>query len=259
MFGSRPARRLTLRTFSWSAAPRSDAGRIRPDNEDASFASIDDGVFIVADGMGGRAAGEVASGIVCRVIGTAASEASGTIDGLRSTLNAAFHAAGEEIARQVAQDPSRAGMGTTCTVLLLNEGGDYLIGHIGDSRAYLMRGRTLVRVTRDHSWVQDQIDRGLIKPEEARGHPSSNLITRAIGVDALPTPDLYAGALQDDDLFLLASDGLTDMVSDQRIAELLASRKTPGDLAEGLVAEANEAGGSDNITVLVVRIRRLEP
>jgi protein phosphatase len=115
-----------------------------------------------------------------------------------------------------------------------------------------------VRITRDHSWVQDQIDRGLIRPEDARGHPSSNLITRAIGIDSEPAPDLYAGSIQDGDQFVLASDGLTDMISDQRIAEVLASEEDPDQVVERLIAEANEEGGSDNISVLLVSVRRLE-
>jgi protein phosphatase len=247
-----------LKTFAWSAATLSDTGRVRSGNEDSTYANLDSGVFVVADGMGGRAAGEIASGIASQCIGAAASEAAGSIDELRESLVAAFLAAGDEIARRASVDPVRSGMGTTCTALMLRDRGDYLVGHIGDSRAYLHRGGALRRVTRDHSWVQDQVDRGLIKPEEARGHPSSNLITRAIGIDPEPKPDIYTGSLQEGDVFLLTSDGLTDMVDERRIAELLASDEASEEVAERFISEANEAGGTDNITALLVRVRRLE-
>ena len=111
----------------------------------------------------------------------------------------------------------------------------------------------------ESAWVQDQVDRGLIKREEARGHPLSNLITRAIGVDATPSPNLYSGTLQDGDVFLLTSDGLTDLIDDQRIAELLSSDERLEEAAERLITEANEAGGLDNITAVIVRVKLLEP
>jgi len=243
-----------MSTFSWTSASLTDVGRIRAGNEDSMFTNLESGVFIVADGMGGHAAGEVASAIASETIGASACTACGSLEALGEQLVTAFLAAGEEISRQVEADPSRSGMGTTCTVLILQEDGNFLVGHIGDSRAYLLRNNVFRRVTRDHSWVQEQVDRGLIKPEQAMGHPHSNIITRALGTDPMPTPDLYSGPLQHGDEFLLASDGLTDMVSDPEVAELLTGAQTCEEAVEKLVAAANRAGGSDNITVLLVRI-----
>ena len=245
--------------FDWSASSLSDVGLVRSGNEDSTFINVDAGVFIVADGMGGRAAGEVASGIATHVIGGAASAAHGCTDDLRESLCASFLSAGEEVVFQAREDSTRSGMGTTCTVLMLRDCGEYLVGHIGDTRAYLLRDGVLTRVTKDHSWVQDQVDRGLIEPAEARGHPASNLITRAIGVDATPTPDLYSGDIRDGDVFLLASDGLTDMIDDQQISAMLTCGDSLDERAECLIREANDAGGFDNITVLLVEIRLLEP
>jgi PPM family protein phosphatase len=240
--------------FSWTCASLTDVGRVRTSNEDSVFTNIQSGVFVVADGMGGHAAGEVASAIASETIGASACTACGSLDALGDQLVAAFLAAGDEISRQVEADPSTSGMGTTCTVLVLQAEGNFLIGHIGDSRAYLLRNDVFRRVTRDHSWVQEQVDRGLIKPEQAMGHPHSNIITRALGTDPMPTPDLYSGPLQNGDAFLLASDGLTDMVDDQRIAEILTGSRTCQEATETLVAAANSSGGSDNITVLIVRV-----
>ncbi len=240
--------------FLWTCATLSDVGRVRPTNEDSLFTDAESGVFVVADGMGGHAAGEVASAVASKTIGAAAVAACGSLDALRDQLVAAFLAAGDEISHQVEEDPTRSGMGTTCTVLMLQAEGHFLIGHIGDSRAYLLRNDELRRVTRDHSWVQEQVDRGLIKPDEAMGHPQSNIITRALGTDPTPTPDLYSGTVQEGDSFLLASDGLTDLVDDGAIGRILANAGTSEEAAESLVDAANRGGGSDNITVLVVNV-----
>lgn len=230
------------------------------------FTSLRSGVFVVADGMGGHAAGEVASAIASRTIGDQARETCNTVEDQADRLVEAFREAGREISREVSEEPARAGMGTTATALRLRRDGSYVIAHIGDSRAYLARDGQLERVTRDHSWVQEQLERGLIAPEEARGHPQSNIITRALGTDPDPTPDLYPGELQPGDVFLLATDGLTDMVPEELIGELLEgsgpSRDGAGPdgdlplegLADALVDAANRAGGVDNITVLLVRV-----
>ena len=240
--------------FRWTSATRSDVGQVRADNEDSAYSNPESGVFVVADGMGGHAAGEVASAIASRTIGDSACRECGSLEALSDQLVEAFLAAGREIERQAEADPAQSGMGTTATVLRLRREGSFVIAHIGDSRAYRMRNGRLERVTRDHSWVQEQVDRGLISPEEAVGHPQSNIITRALGTDPSPTPDLYQGELRAGDLFLLATDGLTDMVSEERIAELLDSDEPLDARADDLVRAANQAGGVDNVTVLLVRI-----
>lgn len=242
--------------FRWDVATRSDVGRIRDRNEDSVFTNPESGVFVVADGMGGHAAGEVASAIASRTIGDSACRDCGSLEALSEQLVEAFFEAGREISRQVDQDPSQSGMGTTATVLRLRRDGSFVIAHIGDSRAYLKRDGRLERVTRDHSWVQEQVERGLITPDQARGHPQSNIITRALGTDPRPTPDLYPGRLQSGDVFLLATDGLTDMLHEDDIAALLEKGTSLDDTAAALVEAANDAGGVDNITVLLVRIER---
>jgi len=243
-----------MSSFSWICASLTDVGRVRTSNEDSVFANTESGVFIVADGMGGRAAGEVASAIAAQTIGTWEYTARGSLEALGDQLTAAFLSAGSEISRQVEADPTKSGMGTTCTVLILQEDGSLLVGHIGDSRAYLMRNDGFRQVTRDHSWVQEQVDRGLVKPEDAMHHPLSNLITRALGTDPTPTPDLYSGALQAGDMFLLASDGLTGMITDQQVLEILASTSKNREATKALVTAANSKGGKDNITVLLVKV-----
>ncbi len=240
--------------FGWTSATESDVGQVRAGNEDSVYSNPESGVFVVADGMGGHAAGEVASAIASRTIGDSACRECDSIEALSEQLVDAFLAAGREIERQADEDPAHSGMGTTATVLRLRREGSFVIAHIGDSRAYRMRDGRLERMTRDHSWVQEQVDRGLISPEQAVGHPQSNIITRALGTDPSPTPDLYRGELSVGDLFLLATDGLTDMVAEERIAELLATDEPLEARAEALVSAANEAGGIDNVTVLLVRV-----
>jgi protein phosphatase len=246
--------------FNWSSVTRSEVGRVRDSNEDSVFVNSPAGVFVVADGMGGHAAGEVASAIASRTIGDSACRACVDLEHQSEQLVEAFRAAGREISREVAEEPSRAGMGTTATALRLRRDGTYVVAHIGDSRAYLARDGRLERLTTDHSWVQEQLERGLIAPDEARGHPQSNIITRALGTDSDPKPDLYPGELLPGDVFLLATDGLTDMVAEEEIGGTLeaaaggGTRDALDTAADALVAAANRGGGVDNITVLLVRV-----
>jgi protein phosphatase len=245
-----------MANFFWSCAALSDVGRVRRENEDSVFSSADSGVFVVADGMGGHAAGEVASAIASEWISERLCRACVTMDlqEVEDRFRTAFVEAGREILRQASESTGRLGMGTTATVLLLKQDGLYVVGHIGDSRAYLQRDGAIRQITRDHSWVQEQVDRGMITPEQARNHPQSNIITRALGTEAYPTPDLYSGDLRDGDTFLLASDGLTDMLTDERLVVVLDEEPDPEKCVSRLVREANLAGGLDNITALVVRV-----
>jgi protein phosphatase len=242
--------------FWWNCAALSDVGRVRSSNEDSVYCSAESGVFVVADGMGGHAAGEVASAIASEWIAERLCGACVTmeLDQVEVRFRTAFVEAGREILRQAAENTARVGMGTTATVLLLREDGPYVIGHIGDSRAYLVRDGSISQVTRDHSWVQEQVDRGMITPEQAKNHPQSNIITRALGTEAYPTPDLYSGEVQAGDVFLLASDGLTDMVSEEHLLAILEEDDDPERSVSRLVREANLAGGVDNISALVARI-----
>lgn len=242
--------------FHWDCAALSDVGRVRRSNEDSVYCSAASGVFVVADGMGGHAAGEVASAIASKWIGDRLCDACKEMDlaEIEDRFRTAFVEAGREILRQATENTAQLGMGTTATVLLLRPQGRYVIGHIGDSRAYHVRNGIMTQVTRDHSWVQEQVDRGMITPEQARNHPQSNIITRALGTEAYPTPDLYDGPIQGGDIFLLASDGLTDMLEEEHILRIVQREEDPERCVSKLVQEANLAGGMDNISALVARI-----
>jgi len=151
----------------------------------------------------------------------------------------------------------KQGMGTTASVLLLT-GSRYLIGQVGDSRVYLLRDGGLQQLTKDHSYVQEQVDAGFLTPEQARYHPYSNVITRCVGASPDVQPDIYQGDVRVGDLFLVASDGLTGMVDDRRLQMLLMSRAEPERKVISLITEANGRGGLDNITAIVVRIESVD-
>jgi protein phosphatase len=147
----------------------------------------------------------------------------------------------------------KQGMGTTASVLVIS-GARYLIGQVGDSRVYLMRDGLLTQLTKDHSYVQEQVDAGFLTPEQARYHPYSNVITRCVGASPDVEPDVYRGDVRTGDLFLVASDGLTGMVDDRRLGQLLGSRAEPARKVHALISEANGRGGLDNITAIIVEV-----
>jgi protein phosphatase len=214
----------------------------------------DRGVFIVADGMGGHAAGEVASEMAVRIIADELKNVVGRPDAeaAERVREAIQHANGVIFNRTLSEQDKR-GMGTTATVMLIN-GMHYLIGQVGDSRAYLLRNGALAQLTKDHSYVQEQVDAGLLTPDQARVHPYSNVITRCVGASMDVAPDLYFGALESGDVVLLASDGLTGMLEDEQLVRILSSDGDPQHWVDRLITEANRRGGLDNITALVVRI-----
>jgi protein phosphatase len=148
-------------------------------------------------------------------------------------------------------------MGTTVSVILV-AGSRYLIGQVGDSRVYLLRDGSLRQLTKDHSYVQEQVDAGLLTPEQARYHPYSNVITRCVGAGEDVEPDTFTGEIRAGDVFLIASDGLTGMVDDKRLQQLLLSRASAGRVVDALIAEANYRGGLDNITAIVVQIQAVD-
>lgn len=238
-------------------AARTDVGRVRSQNEDSYLAVPEASAFAVADGLGGHAGGEVASGIAVRVLVERLSgngERSRSISGRRRTLAAAIREANVQIRRAADGDASLAGMGTTITALLFPEVGRYLIGHVGDSRAYLLRSGELRRLTRDHTYVQEMVERGRLTDEQARLHPRSSMLTRALGIEQEVDVSLYEGEALPGDRFLLATDGLTGMVSETALRELLAGDGAAETVVARLVDAANEAGGTDNITVVVVDV-----
>jgi protein phosphatase len=152
----------------------------------------------------------------------------------------------------------KQGMGTTVSALVL-AGSRYLIGQVGDSRVYLLRDGQFSQLTKDHSYVQEQVDAGFLTPEQARYHPYSNVITRCVGAGQDVEPDIYRGEVRVGDLYLVASDGLTGMVDDRRLAQLLNSRAEPDRKVQSLIAEANGRGGLDNITAIIVQVMDTGP
>ncbi len=214
----------------------------------------DRGVFIVADGMGGHAAGEVASEMAVRIIARELGDISSSTDREASDLiRNSIIEANSAIFQRTLSEQDKRGMGTTATAMVIL-GGNYLIGQVGDSRAYVLREGALLQLTKDHSYVQEQVDAGYLSPEEARTHPYSNVITRCVGANVDVTPDVYTGALEAGDVYLLASDGLTGMIEDDDLGEMMTKTSTPQQLADDLVDEANRRGGLDNVTVIVIRV-----
>jgi protein phosphatase len=237
-----------------------DVGMIRQGNEDNFFAEADErrGVFVVADGMGGHAAGEVASEMAVQIIARHLLALSTAVDdGADTLVSKAMQDANRAIFERMLAETDKQGMGTTASVMVLSDKG-YLIGQIGDSRVYLLRDGGLTQITKDHSYVQEQVDAGLLTPEQARYHPYSNVITRCVGASDQVEADIYTGQVRVGDVFLLASDGLTGMVDDRRLQALLLARSGPGRIVDSLIAEANGRGGLDNITAIVIQVLSLD-
>ncbi len=227
---------------------RTDTGRQRSANEDSFF--VRSPIFVVADGMGGAQAGEVAS--------KAATEAfAGDLPDAppEQILRETIEAANQDIHELARQDPSRAGMGTTITAAIVDaQGEEVCIGHVGDSRAYRLRSGKLERLTRDHSLVEEMRRKGQITDAQAEDHPQRSIITRALGPEPEVEVDVQTVPAAPGDVFLLCSDGLTTMVGDERIREVLAGVPSIGEAMRSLVEEANRAGGRDNITALAFRL-----
>jgi PPM family protein phosphatase len=237
-------------------AARTDVGMIRSGNEDnfAVHANGDRGLFIVADGMGGHAAGEVASEMAVQIIERELQGIQNLDDRtVAETVAEALRKANRNIHDRTITEVDKQGMGTTASVLLISRL-KYLIGQVGDSRVYRLRDGALQQLTKDHSYVQEQVDAGFLTPEQARYHPYSNVITRCVGASPEVEPDIYAGEAKVGDLFLVASDGLTGMVDDRRLQMLLMSRAEPERKVHALISEANGRGGLDNITAIVVQV-----
>ena len=243
-----------------SYAAKTDVGMIRAGNEDnfAVDANPDRGVFMVADGMGGHAAGEVASEMAVQIVLRELKDVKGIGGTATKAIAASLRSANRAIHDRTITEVDKQGMGTTSSVLMLGDS-RYLIGQVGDSRVYLLRDGALAQVTKDHSYVQEQVDLGNLTPEQARYHPYSNVITRCVGASPDVEPDVYAGEARPGDLFLIASDGLTGMVDDRRLAQLLMSRAEPEKKVQSLIAEANGRGGLDNITAIVVHVDETSP
>jgi protein phosphatase len=235
-------------------AGRTDAGLKRSDNEDAYLERPDLGLLVVADGMGGAAAGEVASGIFIDVVMEVFdNKKNTTYKDTLALVKKAFETANSRILDHVKVHPAHKGMGCTAELMaFFNEG--YVLGHVGDSRTYLYREGRLVQITKDHSLVQVQIDMGVISEFEARSQSHKNIILRAVGVTDTLEIDIRGIKFHPGDIFLLCSDGLTDMVEDEVLVEVLSTPTALETKAEGLIELAKVVGGEDNITVVMGQI-----
>jgi len=235
----------------FAAAAATDQGRVRTNNEDAFLVDDKRALFAVADGMGGHRGGEVASHTAVEALRAAV--ASG------SALNDAIERANTAVLSRAAGDEELTGMGTTLTAVIPIGGRQLLVGHVGDSRAYLLREGTLQRVTDDHSLVEELVREGRLTPEQADAHPQRAIITRALGIDDEVDVDVYTLDVEPGDRVLLCSDGLTTMLRERDVERLLRTEREPQHAADALVDAANASGGEDNITVVVVDVLEVDP
>ncbi|HEY4976916.1 MAG TPA: Stp1/IreP family PP2C-type Ser/Thr phosphatase [Gaiellaceae bacterium] len=237
----------------FASSARTDTGRKRRRNEDALV--CEPPLFAIADGMGGAKAGEVASRLAAE---TLREQELGDLSAPEQTVEL-IREANRRVFAYSSENASARGMGTTMTVALVEEN-KVTIGHVGDSRAYLLRDEQLTQLTQDHSLVAELVRSGRLSAEEAESHPRRSVITRALGTDSEVEVDVFSLQGQDRDIYLLCSDGLTSMVSDDEIASLLsASRDDLDEATRKLVAAANQAGGEDNISVVLFSLEGVEP
>lgn len=230
----------------------SDRGQQRRGNEDAYF--VQPPLFVVADGMGGAQAGEVASGIAVDIFRDGLPDGAA---GPEIRLAERVHAANRQIHERSRTAAEQAGMGTTLTAAYVDVDG-VAIAHVGDSRAYRWRDGELERLTDDHSLVEELIRQGKLTVEEAEEHPQRSIITRALGPEPDVQVDTRTAPARDGDLFLLCSDGLTGMIGEAGVAEVLSRGGSLRDMVRALIAAANQAGGRDNITVVLFRIEEVD-
>ena len=234
--------------LKWGAS--TDVGMVRQQNEDSFLA--EETLFVVADGMGGHNAGEVASALAVTTLKAGARLGIDTTEDFRELVQQANSA----IYTASLDDSTQSGMGTTVTALSIVEGEEprVLVANVGDSRAYLWRSGALSRLSVDHSYVQELVNEGIITPEAARVHPRRNIVTRALGIDRSVNVDVFTHFVRTGDRIVLCSDGLVDEVADVEIARVLGQHTDPQETAEALVMVANTNGGRDNTTVIVVDV-----
>ncbi len=239
---------------------QTDLGRVRENNEDKfaffepeepEIMAVKGSLYAVADGMGGHASGQIASEIGLKTL--LKSYYGDPNENVPESLVSALRMANSYIYDAGRMIPEREGMGTTCVSLVLRDD-DAFIGHVGDSRIYLIRGGEIRQVSEDHSWVAEQVRRGALTPEEAQYSPFRNVITRSLGAAPDVEPDTYHEKIQKDDIFVLCSDGLSGYVTDAEILEIAGSW-SPAMASLKLIDRANDNGGGDNITVVIVAVR----
>jgi serine/threonine protein phosphatase PrpC len=225
---------------------KTDKGKVREQNEDTF--GYRDTLFVVADGMGGHQAGEVASAIAVETVLAVEMDADPVVSLRRAVLSA-----NSAILEEMAKNESFSGMGTTVAVLLLKADRAF-VSHLGDSRIYQLTEGNLVQLTDDHSFVAELIKNGSITEEEAKIHPQRNVLTRALGTEGHLEFEVNSFTTHSGDKFLLCSDGLTGIVDEKIIKEILMSGETPQIIADQLVEQANKDGGTDNISVIVIKV-----
>jgi serine/threonine protein phosphatase PrpC len=237
------------------AAAGSDVGRRRAANEDHYALAPEIGLYLVADGLGGHVAGQIASELAAEAALRTIRTLEGAGTSLAEKLRYAVIAANREVHETARRRRELAGMGTTLVVLLAQEGRAAL-AHVGDSRAYLVRGSRIRQLTDDHSLVGELVRRREISPAAAREHPQRHVLTRAVGVRPTVEPDLAELTPEEEDVFVLCSDGLTGHVQDDEIARTVAGGVDPQEAVDALIGLANSRGGEDNITVAIVRCEK---
>lgn len=254
-----------------TVASHTDVGRVRTNNEDYFFADADLGLYIVCDGMGGHSAGEVASKMSCEVIQREISKATKTrekyltsgkpsdIKALSKILEAAIHTACKEVFKKASKTPELAGMGTTCTVVLLAGHNKGVMGHVGDSRLYVYRSGTVHQLSEDHTYVNELVKRGALTKEQARSHPQGNVLSRALGVQPTVPVDTMIFDIDAGDTYLLCSDGLYNYFqTSEELAPYLDAANLQQSI-ESCIGKALERGGHDNVTVVSMRIGGAPP
>lgn len=235
-----------------------DVGRRRENNQDNLLVDEERAVYAVADGMGGHAAGDVASRIAIQALAETVSEPTAPPEA-NELLVEAFREGNRRICESVLARGEWRGMGTTIVAFVLRDD-RVIIGHVGDSRCYMRRNNELIQLTDDHSWVAEQVRMGLLTHEEAAKHPMRNIVTRAMGNRLEVDVDVSEQQAQPGDIFLLCSDGLNSMIGDPLIGEILEThRADPVAACRALIDAANEAGGDDNITVVVLAVDQQTP
>lgn len=237
-----------------SLSGQTDVGLKRANNEDVFLIRSDLKFCLVADGMGGAAAGELASRYFAETcLKVFSQKREDSMPALQLLVQKAFQMSNKCILDHVREEPRHKGMGCTAELMAFCDGG-FVLGHIGDSRTYRFRNGELTQLTRDHSLVQNMVDKGLISAAEARHHSHRNVILRAVGIEKNLPLDLIKGKSLPGDIYLLCSDGLTDMVEDTEITAALAADTALPEKADACISLAKQAGGSDNITVVLSRI-----
>ena len=245
--------------MSWCGTGVTDRGRVRKSNQDAFAILNEQGLWVVADGMGGRAGGDVASRLavdtLVREFGHDRESSHVTRDDRLAVLRRIIRSSNTAIRTEAVKRPKLIGMGTTIVVVMIpRETSEATIAHVGDSRAYLIRQQVLIRLTHDHAFVEDALRLGRLSAKQAVAHPLRHVLTRAVGAESDVDPDISVHTLRPDDVLLLCTDGLTKMLSDDQILTTLLQRPTSSDdMCAALINEANRRGGDDNVSVVIVR------